>query len=317
MVVNYIGWFNNGINHEIPNRIRLDHSVGNRRELNTFVNTNNHHELYFDVDFIKLYDKPFLYSNRHISRIVGGTISEMYPFDIASRLPDRTQNPYYLLKIQAINDHAKGFINDFNKLDANGINLRNFGEMINSDFHRNNSVYRYQMIDYYQDILQMIQQNQSIMLSHPNDFTLPFVSHITDLTYSTSNYLMVDQAIPFYQMAIAGKISYSMPAININQIYDLDYYLLKALETGSNPKFTLSYKDTSLLMQTKYNTYFSTEFNLLKDSVVQLFETYNEIIGPSNYIVKHEIINKNLIRVTYYNGLVIEIDYLSMTYTIL
>jgi len=154
------------------------------------------------------------------------------------------------------------------------------------------------------------------MLQHPNDFTLPFVSHISDLTYQSSSYLMVDQAIPFYQLAIAGKISYSMPSININQVNDFDYYLLKALETGSNPKFTLTYQDTSLLIETKYNYYFSTEFNLLKQNIVSLYDTYATVVGDNNHVVFHEIIDLNTVRVTYSNGMKIDIDYQNMNYLV-
>lgn len=316
MVINYKGWFNQGIDHELPNQIELDKSVGNRKEMNAFVNSNENYHLYFDVDFVKLYDKPTLYSNRNISRIVGGTINENYPYDIASRLPDKSKDPYYLLKVQSMYQHMQGFMKDFSRLDANGVSMRNFGTMIYSDFHRGNSLYRYQIVDLYQDMLAEFQQEQNIMLQHPNDYTLPFVSHISDLSYDTSSYLMVDQAIPFYQIAIAGKISYSMPSININRVNDFDYYLLKALETGSNPKFTLSYKDTSLLIETKYNAYFSTEFDLLKQEIVSLFDSYASIVGANNFIIKHEIIDTNTVRVTYSNGLKIDIDYANLNYLV-
>lgn len=317
LVVNYKGWFNQGIHHELPNRIQLDSSVGNQRQMNAFVANHSQHALYFDVDFMKLYDRPLFYSNRHISRIVGGTVSEFYPYDIATRLPDKTKDPTYYLKLQAISQNIQHFLSDFERLDANGLSLRHFGQMINSDFHRNNALYRYQMIPYYQAILHEMSQNHAIYLDFANDFTLPFVTHLANVPTITSNYLMVDQAIPFYQLAIAGRISYSMPSININQIHPTAYYLLKALESGSNLKFTLSYQDTSLLMRTQYNTFFATEFERLKGDVISLSLSYQSLIGPNNYLISHQILGNQIIQVEYANGLRLELDYVNLTYRIL
>ena len=317
LVVNYKGWFNNGLNHELPNHIQLDRSVGTVRQMNTFVGQHPSHALYFDVDFMKLYDRPLFYSNRHISRIVGGTVSEFYPYDIATRLPDKTKDPLYYLKLQSSYQNMQGFLSDFDRLDATGLSLRNMGQMLNSDFHRNNGLYRYQMIPYIQAMLQGISQNQTLLLDFANDYALPFVSHLANVPTITSNYLMVDQAIPFYQLAIAGRISYSMPSININQVYSNDYYLLKALETGSNLKFTVTYQDTSLLMKTEYNQFFATEFEGLKNQMIHLSNTFQTLIGANNYLVSHEIVSPTLIVVEYASGLRLELDYSTLTFRIL
>jgi hypothetical protein len=317
-VVNYQGWFNNGLEHERPNDMNLDRSVGSKKELLNFDKwmEEQGHDLFYDIDFVKLYDKKSTYSNSNIARIVGGTMMQYYPYDIASGLPIETEDPYYLLKLSAINQNINSFLKDYQKFDLSGLTLRNLGNLLYSDFHRGNSIYRYEAKDVVMDIMQMVKQETNIMLTNANVYNLGFADHIIDFPYQSSHFLVLDYAIPFYQMAIAGKISYAMPSINIKQ-NELDaYYLLKALETGSNLKFTISYEDTSQLMNTRFNTYFSTEYALIENKMVSLYEELYALIGDDNYLVDHTYVNDTEIRVSYLKGQSFILNYQTLTYTV-
>lgn len=317
-VVNYQGWFNGGLEHEIANNIDLDRSVGSKKELlrfNAWMDEQGY-DLFFDVDFMKLYDKKSTYSNANIARIVGGTMMEYYPYDIASRLPIKTEDPYYLLKIATINHNVNGFLKDYQKLDLSGLTLRSLGDEIYSDFHRSQSLYRYEGKEALMDIIQGITEKTDVMLTNPNHYSLGFADHIIDLSTQSSRFLVIDYAIPFYQMAIAGKISYAMPSVNIDQNEVDMYYVLKAIETGSQLKFTVSYEDTAQLINTRFNTYFSTEFELIKNKMINLYTELYELIGDDNYIVSHTYVSATEVIVTYAKGQVITLNYQNLTYTV-
>jgi hypothetical protein len=317
-VVNYQGWFNGGLEHEIANNIDLDGAVGSKKELarfNAWMKEQGY-DLFFDVDFMKLYDKKSMYSNANIARIVGGTMMSYYPYDMASRLPIETENPYYLLKLATVNNNVNGFLKDYQKLGLSGLTLRSLGDEIYSDFHRDQSLYRYEGKDVLMDIMQGIAEKTDVMLTNPNHYSLGFTDHIIDLTTQSSHFLVIDYAIPFYQMAIAGKISYAMPSINIDQNEVDMYYVMKAIETGSNLKFTVSYEDTAQLINTRFNTYFSTEFELIKDKVIELYTELYDLIGDDNYIISHTYVNSNEVRVTYAKGQIITLNYQDLTYTV-
>ena len=316
MVINYLGWFNKGINHESPTSIDIDRVLGSKRSFNAFNQylSDQGHNGYFDVDFIKNYDISSVFSNRDISRVVGGTLAELYPYDIASGLENKSQDPYYLSKVGKINRDVNSFMNQFNRLSAQGVSLRNFGQLIYSDFHNNHSRYRYEIKNDYQDIVYRIASDKAVMIQNPHDFLLPFISHLSDLSIESSKFLMVDASIPFYQLAIAGKMSYAMPSINLDQIYDLDYYLLKAIETGSNIKFTITSENSSLLISTKYNGYFSTEFQRLSSQIVDITKRFQNLESANAYLISHEIMDNHRVRVKYSNGVTYILDYNNLTY---
>jgi hypothetical protein len=319
LVLDYVGWFNKGIDHRLPKRINKDRVLGSTKDLeslNAYVEDHGH-VLYFNVDFVRLHDKPTLYSNQNIARIVGGTLNERYPFDIASGLPDTTKDPYYYLKVQAIQKHTESFLKDFKKTPGHNLSLRHLGEEIYGDFHTNDTRARYEITPYYQNIMASLGASRSLMLSNTNAYGLPFVSHLKNLSIESSKGLLLDHAIPFYQLAIAGRIDYAMPSINLDQVYPDAYYLLKALETGSNLKFTLSYQNSSQLLDTNYNTYFAIEFDLLFERITDLQKTYQSLFKDGGNLTKHEIIGDTVVTVEYDNGLRLLLDYDALTYTIL
>lgn len=317
MVLNYKGWFNQGIHHEYANDIRLDKVLGSKRDLQAFYQEMSTlgHDTYFDVDFMTLYDRPTLFKDQYISRIVGGTLAEFYPYDIASGLPDRTKDATYLLNIQSVSRQTTSFMKDFNRLNIEGVSLRNLGSTLYSDFYRNDGTYRYELRALYQDLMHQISDQTKVLLHHPNDYMLPFASHIADLDIQTSQFLMVDEMIPFIQLALAKYVDYSMPSINLDQIYDIDYYILKALETGSHLKFTISYEDSSVLIDTKYNTYFSTTYSKIKDDMIYAYQTIQDLVG-NHYIVDHQKDIDDQIVITYDHGLKIKLDYQTLSFEI-
>ena len=318
MVINYKGWFNQGINHEYADHINLDQSLGKKKDLESFYQEMIllGHDVYFDVDFMTLYDRPMLFKDQLISRVIGGTLAEYYPYDIASRLPDRTKDPMYNLNVQSINQQLNGFMKDFNKIDIQGISFRQLGSSLYSDFNRKDGIYRYELRDMYQDMMMDVKDQTQILLSKPNDYMLPFASHIADMDIYTSQFLMVDEAIPFMQLALSKYKDFSMPSVNIDQIYDINYYILKAIETGSNMKFTVSYEDSSVLIDTKYNSYFSITYNKVKDDIVYAYQSVNDLIG-NHYIISHEKDIDGFVHVTYDHGLVIKLDYDTLSFEII
>jgi hypothetical protein len=319
LVLNYIGWFNSGIDHEYANNIDIDKVLGNKKVMEEFYAyiLDQGHELYYDVDFMNLYDRPMFFKDQYISRIVGGTLAEIYPYDIASTLPDTSKDPYYLLNIQSIDQQLNGFMKDFNRLDIQGLSLRSLGNRLYSDFYRNNGSYRYEIREQLQDFAKDIADQTPVLMHHPNDYMLPFASQIADLKITTSQFLMVDEMIPFIQIALAKYKDYSMPSINIDQVYDLSYYVLKAIETGSHLKYTISYEDSSVLMDTKYNDYYSTTYEKVKDDIISSYEVISDLIGNDNYLVAHEFDTEGYVIVTYQNGLVIKLDYDNLSFEVI
>jgi hypothetical protein len=313
-VIRYLGWFNNGIEHAVPSDINLDRSVGNRRALQAFNDflAEQGYPVYYDVDFVHVYDSGMFYTTRNYSRVIGGNVSRFYPYSVGTRLPDRTKDPYYLSNLSAIDRNTDGFLRDAERLDLPGISFRSLGDTIYSDYANGRLFPRQYAATYLEDILAKFQAFDT-MVTGGNLYSLAMAPYVTDLTSRTSSLVVVDEAIPFVQLAIAPYLEYALPAFNFGDKYELDTYLLHALATGSNPKALISHDNTAELMHTDFNAYFSVHYASHKDDIVELMEAFDALGLDGSHLVRHRIVANGLVEVTYSTGRTFRINFTDET----
>ena len=75
---------------------------------------------------------------------------------------------------------------------------------------------------------------------------------------------------------------------------DMDFEILKMIENGSMPYFTLSYDNTPLLKEDdKLSKYYSVAYDIWFDDLVEVYGALNEVLGSlqTEKIVDHEFIS--------------------------
>ena len=96
----------------------------------------------------------------------------------------------------------------------------------------------------------------------------------------------------------------------MNSQKDIDYYLLQAVELGTEPKFTISYENTKILKETEYNFYTSTEFDEWVDDIKYAYNKYETTIDDINgNITNHTVVGENLYYVSYDTGIDVIYNY--------
>jgi hypothetical protein len=315
-VIRYVGWFNNGIDHQVPNKIDFDRSVGSKRDwraFNTFLEEQGY-PVFYDVDFTKVYDSSLFYTSKNYSRVIGGNVSKLYPVTAGTLIPDRTKDPYYLSNLSAIDRNTTRFLKDATRLDLPGISFRNLGDMLYSDYKNNAEFSREFTSIYYQDIMAKF-AGMDILVEGGNEYSLSLASYITNMEARTSTLIVVDESIPFYQLALAPYKNISLPSFNHRSVFEPQEYVLKALETGSSPKAVLSYDNTTELMYTDFNEYFSVMYANNKDDIIALMTTFNAYQLEGAYLQAHEIIDDGVVLVTYSDGRQFLVNYTELPVT--
>jgi hypothetical protein len=157
------------------------------------------------------------------------------------------------------------------------------------------------------DVLGMVDQN--LMLSNPLGFAMPYAEYVMDLPLETTLYAILDYQIPLLQLVLSGKVDYSTVSLNMANERTVQYNFLKAIETGSNIKYTLSYDNSRELRETEFNYYISTQYTNWLDRIEEQVKEIDEIGIHGGYLVGHEQIANNVYKVTYSNGVVVLINY--------
>ena len=223
-------------------------------------------------------------------------------------------DPYYYNNLPTIDTLTTSFIKDANRLDIPGISLRNLGDTIYSDYRINETIPREFIEYYYFDIFAKF-SDTTLMTENANEYAISQSNYITDLETRTSQLVVVDEAIPFYQIAISPYINYAMGSYNFGDIYETDTYLLKVLETGSNIKATLSYKDTTLLKETDFNQYYSVYYENNKQTIIDLMKEYKNLNIQDAFLKDHTILEPGVVKVTYSNNVTYVINYNDESFT--
>lgn len=308
----YSGVFNGGLSQSIETKMDVERVLGNEQGFKRMVNTleTDHIDVYASVKLMTVngyrrFSDQYTYSAKRIT----GNNAYLYEYHYPTGLPysetmyphsdaDYIINPAYY---QAIYDKmVKDFKHDY-------IDLSMLGQYLTGSYDKSNILFKQDALRLQQAIL--AESNKQLMLRNPMGFAMPYAKYITDLPTDTTLYAIIDEQIPLLQLSLSGLVDYAGDSINIISTRSIEYNFLKAIETGSNLKYTLTYDDSRELLNTEFNQYNSTYYKNWLDLMQTQKEELDAIGIHQGRLVQHEIIANNVYKVTYSHGLEVVINY--------
>ena len=325
--LNYQGWFNGGIYHDVADKIKLIGSVGSKSDLESLNKKleDKGGKLFMDVAFQKVsHESKRFTSVLEASKYYSGYVVELGATDPStvrqtSNLEWYDEMIYYMISPKFLNRYVDKFASKITKYDVSGINLTDLGSVLTSDKKRSELINRQQaeniVIGQYE---KLAETKKNLMETGGNEYSLKYVSDIIDAPTSYSAYYIIDEQVPFYEMVIHGSISYSGEAFNLMDDDLDDDFVLKCIEYGIAPRFTLSYKDPSKMKYTssadKYSVLYTTWLDKAKEMYGNINEALKDVDGSA--MINHEKLDNGLIKVDYENGKTIYINKTSQDITV-
>ncbi len=185
-----------------------------------------------------------------------------------------------------------GITEDLTELGKSGISFATVGSDLNSDFDKGDS---YNREDSKQLVSQLLEkaagEYDSIMLDEGNAYTWKYADTILNVALDSSNYTKSSRSVPFVGMVLHGCVNFAGAPTNMAS--DMDYEILKMIENGSMPYFTLSYDNTPLLKEDdKLSRYYSVAYDIWFDDLVETYGTLNGIMSElqTEKIVDHQFV---------------------------
>lgn len=325
--LNYQGWFNGGIYHDVADKIKLIGSVGSKSDLESLNKKleDKGGKLFMDVAFQKVsHESKRFTSVLEASKYYSGYVVELGATDPStvrqtSNLEWYDEMIYYMISPKFLNRYVDKFASKITKYDVSGINLTDLGSVLTSDKKRSKLINRQQaeniVIGQYE---KLAETKKNLMETGGNEYSLKYVSDIIDAPTSYSAYYIIDEQVPFYEMVIHGSISYSGEAFNLMDDDLDDDFVLNCIEYGIAPRFTLSYKDPSKMKYTssadKYSVLYTTWLDKAKEMYGNINEALKDVDGSA--MINHEKLDNGLIKVDYENGKTIYINKTSQDITV-
>lgn len=221
---------------------------------------------------------------------------------------EKTKNYYLLNAARMFDKHME----KYQKLAVEeqvGLGLEKYGSSLFVDF--NDSMTREGLADRIAMGISELNEKRIKVAGEGNLFMLGNASYLVNIPQSDSMYELTDEAVPFYQMVVHGFIPYTSEPGNL--AFDYQWQKLKWIEYGSIPYYVLTYLPSENLKYTAYNHLFSSNYLNWLDTIAETAREYKEnMTNLWKYkIVRHEMLQKGIYRISYENGQKVYINYTS------
>lgn len=318
--VSYTAWTKDEMEPGATANVRASNVLGGNRGFVSFKEylEDNNIVLYPEVHVTSNKGYDFLLGNlRYTAKSIGSTYSSHRAYVLATGQPNSTIEPISMLSPKFYESLARKYFNSYDRFDIDGAFFSDLGNMRVGDYGSNkDNIFAENGMQYQIGAMEYIaSEMDNVMLSAPFDYALKYATFAVDVPLQSSLLGYYDYSIPFYQLVVSGLFDYTGPAVNYDSERSMDWYLLKALETGSNLNFMISYEDTRKLLDTNYTMYYNAYYANWKSRILYMNNMINDAkIHQNAILVNHKILQDNVYRVEYSNGAVLVINYNNTVY---
>jgi len=273
------GYNDGNLDNEVyPTYIKYERVVGGNSGYNKLVKEANEKGfgVFPDFDFANVYSNK-LFSGFRYQKWTVRTIDDRYA---RKREYDAVYQSFQYMGCVLVSpayysNVFEKFEKAFGKFEYSGISAGTLGTDLNSDFDRDEPYNREDDKQYTVELLGKLYETygDNIMVDGGNSYTWKYAKHILNATLDSSRYLRATTSVPFLGMVLHGYIYLAGTPTNMEG--NMEYEILKMIENGANPYFTLSYQNTNDLKES-YPEYYSVDFRIWLEDLIETYKIINE-----------------------------------------
>ncbi len=311
--VKLTGWANGGVRQKMLSKIKPVRELGGAKGLTNLMNKAK--ELGIDVylDGITNYaiDSGFMegfsvYTDA--ARFVSKEKAELFEYSTTIYAKNEDLDKYYLLKESLIHEMAANLAAKADSYGA-GVSFADIGMMLSSDFNEKSTISRQAVMKKHQALLEELNANANVMINDGNDYAIAYADIISNMDLGGAEYSIIDQTVPFYQIALHGYVEYVGEVLNLtaNPVEEL----LKSAEYGAGLSFALMQENPFTLQNTLYTDYFGAEYEACKEDMYETYNRYNNELGHvfNQEMTDHEFLTADVTCTTYEDGTKVYVNY--------
>ena len=296
--INFImkGYTDGGLELEaIPYNLKWEKAVEGEYDfesLTAYAKENNF-GLFPDFDFV-FFRNNTLFDGLTLDKHAVKTIDDRYIGKREYSATKQTYISYYDLALS-----PAYFSRFYEKLTENyleyspiGISVSTLGKYLNSDFDEDEPYNREDSKQFTINAFKYLSENYNkVATEGGNAYTWQYVDYITDIALDSSRYSQSAAAVPFLGMVLHGYVQFAGTAVNMEG--NIDYAMLKAIESGASLKYILSYQNTNELKEWEtLSKYYSVKYEYWQDDVIAMYNEINSVLSgvQTSLITKHEFV---------------------------
>jgi len=318
--VRMTGWANGGVSQEVLTKVRVPRSLGGEKGMKALIAAAEKAgvELYFDGVSCFAYNSglmegfvPF----RDAARFTTREQVVIYPYSVITYQPEEWRDPYYLVQPHYAHRMAENLLSALSGQGAAGVAFRDIGSLLSGDYNPKNTTTREQVRAMNIETLEKAEAaGLNVMVKEGFDFVLPYADLITDMDLKGTEYSIIDEKVPFYQMAVHGAVSYTGAPVNLASDWKAE--ILRCAEYGAGLNFTFMQEEGTILQNTFHSGYYGAEFASWAEKIEEIAGMYQKDMAGLNQIrmTGHEILADGITATVYENGTTVYVNYTDKDY---
>lgn len=181
------------------------------------------------------------------------------------------------------------FERKYGKYGTTSLSLDGMASQLSSNFNEDNFIDRETSEENIAAFLKKVRDSgyTSLMSTGGNAYALRYMDYLLEAPLGSSHYNATSYSVPFWGMVMHGYLQYA--GDSFNEEANKSEAFLRAIESGASLYFLLSYQNTQLLKDSTKSDYYSVNYQITKDSVVEYYLALNAAIGDlqTYRIVEH------------------------------
>ncbi len=280
MSVKLTGWCNGGVKQQLLKSVSLNSCLGSKKDFKNLCQTANDLNVNLYLNGItqyaidsNIFDGFFSYSDA--AKFISKDRAELMEYSRTTYSERDDLDPYYLLHTELADQMSDNLVAEAQKYNV-GASFENDGRDLSSDFYRKNT--------YTRETVSKLQENRfksldstKVMINMGNDYAIPYVDFVTNMDLRGSEYTILDEYVPFYQMAIHGYVDYVGKPVNISG--NVQDEILYAAEYGAGLSYSVMKESAFVLQKTLYTQYYGSNFDSCHQDIIDTYTRYNNELG--------------------------------------
>lgn len=305
----YKGWQDGGVFSWPQSSYKADGTIGGTGDLTNLIQKQG--EQGYDV---YLYNDPVL--------VNGDTTSFTYDvmkmvnkrtFKIETR--DQVYDLFYYLLPSRTGENLSRLADSMAKKGVSGMALAGMSNILFSYSSKGSYYSRSDTMASYVKAAAQVDDKLNMLLENPNAYLWKFTDAYLDMPLGSSDFLYVDQDIPFLSMVFKGIIPMYSDYVNFEANKTENF--LQMVESGIYPSFYLTWNETSQLLYTNSSNLYSLEFSTYRQTVAEYDAALRALAEKTagSLIKDHQTLASGVVKVIYDNGVEIYVNYTDNDYT--
>ena len=308
------GWESGGLDSSTTTSFDPESKVGGKSGVQRLLEKADTEDVIvmFDANVQKFYGnsrdvKKFTHTAFDLSK----TPVTIFPYSLSSYSTSVSDDFYQLIHPTYMVEFANEFTDDAIKNNVKNLSFMNAGLNPYAAYNDEDIVTRDVSAEKMRELFENVNNKTDGIVSTQggNSYSLGNVDNIIEAPVYSSNLIIAQTSVPFYQIVLRGYVNLASEPFNLSsEPIELE---LKCAESGMSPYYQLMMAESTSFYNTSYSQYYACNFDDYFDISV---ETYNRLkviydaVGTST-ITNHQIVSEFVRITTYENVAKVYVNY--------